>query len=126
MRNRSTPTVLWALLLAASLNMASAEPTAALPPADLILKNASIETASRLGRHFAIRGGLIAAIGDSTDIAALAGPKTRQIDLGGDTVLPGLHDLHVHPVFAGISAKECSIPQGSSLAGDAKESSKPA
>jgi hypothetical protein len=81
----------------------------------LILKNARIGTASGAADALAIRGGLIAAIGASKDVAAMTGPKTRQIDLGGATVLPGLHDLHVHPVFAGISAKECSIPQGSSL-----------
>jgi predicted amidohydrolase YtcJ len=114
MRNRLTPTVS-ALFLAASLSAAHAEPIATVPPADLILMNARIETAGGAADALAIRGGLIAAIGASKDVAAMAGPATRQIDLGGATVLPGLHDLHVHPVFAGISAKECSIPQGSSL-----------
>jgi predicted amidohydrolase YtcJ len=102
-------------LMAVSVSPARAQSAAAELPADLILKNARIETAAGAADAMAIRGGLIAAIGTSRDLATMAGPKTQQIDLGGATVLPGLHDLHVHPVFAGISAKECSIPQGSTL-----------
>ena len=41
--------------------------------------------------------------------------NTQVIDLDGDTVLPGLNDLHVHPIYAGIRARECRIPQGSTL-----------
>ena len=36
----------------------------------------------------AIRGERIVATGDSATIEALAGPQTRQIDLGGRTVIP--------------------------------------
>ena len=44
----------------------------------------------------AIRGDRIEAIGDSEKIKGLAGPRTRQIDLGGRTVIPGLNDAHMH------------------------------
>jgi hypothetical protein len=44
----------------------------------------------------AIRGDRIIAAGDSATIAALAGPETRRIDLGGRTVIPGINDAHNH------------------------------
>ena len=49
----------------------------------------------------AVRDGKIAAIGNSADIRALAGPSTRVIDLGGRTVIPGLIDSHIHAIRAG-------------------------
>jgi predicted amidohydrolase YtcJ len=44
----------------------------------------------------AIRGGIIAAIGDDATIQATASRATRRIDLGGALVLPGLIDAHGH------------------------------
>jgi predicted amidohydrolase YtcJ len=51
----------------------------------------------------AVRDGKIAAIGDTAQIRALAGPATRVIDLGGRTVIPGLIDSHIHAIRAGLS-----------------------
>ncbi len=44
----------------------------------------------------AIREERITATGDSATIMALAGPHTKQIDLGGRTVIPGINDAHNH------------------------------
>jgi len=44
----------------------------------------------------AIDGDRIAAVGDDAAIQALAGPRTRRIDLDGALVLPGLVDAHGH------------------------------
>jgi len=63
----------------------------------------------------AMGDGLIVAVGGSKDVKGIGTEETQVIDLNGDTVLPGLHDLHVHPIYAGIRARECSIPQGSTL-----------
>jgi predicted amidohydrolase YtcJ len=87
----------------------------AAPPADLILTNAHIKTSTGWAQAMAIREGVIVGLGKVQDIAPLGGTATKVMDLGGDTVLPGLHDVHVHPVFGGITARECVIPQGSSL-----------
>lgn len=46
----------------------------------------------------AIRGERIVAVGSSKEIIALAGKKTRRLDLGGRTVIPGFNDAHVHLV----------------------------
>ncbi|MFO1465479.1 MAG: hypothetical protein U1F35_03405 [Steroidobacteraceae bacterium] len=47
---------------------------------------------------------------------AWQGPATHLLDLHGATVLPGLHDVHVHPLFGGMLQKQCLIEQGATLA----------
>ena len=42
-------------------------------------------------------------------------PKTRLIDAGGRTVLPGLYDSHVHPVSAALSELREPLPVLKSL-----------
>lgn len=48
----------------------------------------------------AVASGRIVALGTSAEIAAMAGPGTKQVDAEGATVLPGFIDSHVH-LFAG-------------------------
>jgi predicted amidohydrolase YtcJ len=100
-------------------NFAVAEEKTSAPAADhaadLIMTNGHIKTASGWSEAMAVRKGIIVAVGNAADITALRAKNTQLLDLRGDTVLPGLHDVHVHPVFAGISARQCSISQGSSL-----------
>ena len=113
MHNTKYPSVL-AVLMGAGL--CSASVGAALPkPADLVLSHGHIRTTTGWVEALAVQEGVIVALGTARDVAAITGPKTRVIDLGGATVLPGLHDVHVHPIFAGITERQCKIPQGSSL-----------
>jgi predicted amidohydrolase YtcJ len=73
---------------------------------DTILVNGKILTADAAfstRQAIAIRGGNIAATGSTADIKALAGPKTRVIDLAGRTVIPGLIDSHMHAIRAALS-----------------------
>ena len=42
----------------------------------------------------ALVGGKILASGDISEMRALAGSATKQIDLGGKTVVPGFNDAH--------------------------------
>lgn len=69
------------------------------PPPDLILFNGKIFT-SNAGQPYvealAVRGERIIATGDSAKIKSLAGPQTKQIDLVGRTVIPGINDAHNH------------------------------
>ena len=51
----------------------------------------------------AIRAGKFAAVGSDADILKLAGPQTRQIDLKGRRVLPGLIDNHLHIIRGGLN-----------------------
>lgn len=85
---------LFAALLAFCLASTPQEPTP-----DLILFNAKIFTgnvAHPYVQALAIRGERIIATGDSAKIKSLAGPHTKEIDLGGRTVIPGINDAHLH------------------------------
>lgn len=67
--------------------------------ADLVITNANIRTmdAKRtLARSIAALNGKIVAIGSDADTRSLIGPKTRVIDAGGKTIVPGFNDAHVH------------------------------
>jgi len=85
-------------------------------PAELIFVNGHIKTSSGWRQAMAVRAGVIIALGEAPAVQALRGPRTQTIDLHGATVLPGLHDVHVHPIFAGISERQCKVPQGLPLA----------
>ncbi len=69
------------------------------PAPDVILSNGKVITVDdrfRIAEAVAITGERIAAVGTDPQIAALAGPNTRTIDLGGRSVIPGLIDNHAH------------------------------
>lgn len=66
---------------------------------ELILVNGKIFTSDAANPYvqaLAIRGERIIATGDSGEIRALARGGTREIDLGGRTVIPGINDAHNH------------------------------
>lgn len=84
--------------------------TAFAQPADLILRNGKIvtlEAALPVAEALAVRGGRIAATGANADIARLAGPKTRVIDLGGKLAIPGFIEGHGH--FTGLGEFRMSL-----------------
>lgn len=49
----------------------------------------------------AISGGRFLAVGSNDDVLHLASVRTRKIDVGQKTVLPGFIDAHTHPAEAG-------------------------
>jgi predicted amidohydrolase YtcJ len=89
-----------ALLAAALLGTAPAF----AQPADTLLLNGKIITLDAAGtaEALAVRDGKIIAVGKSNDVAKLAGPATRTIDLAGRTVIPGLIDSHMHAIRAAL------------------------
>src|SRR5579883_1831174 len=89
--------VLFGVALSLVFVSAFAAPNQAAP--DLIIFNGKIftsDTAHPYVQALAIRGERITATGDSAKIKALAGPHTKEIDLGGRTVIPGINDAHNH------------------------------
>lgn len=88
------------LMSGATIARAEAPPSpAAGPPADLILVGGRIYTLDAQkpwAQALAIRGDRILAVGGDREIRALAGPRTRVIDLRGKFALPGFNDAHVH------------------------------
>ncbi len=67
--------------------------------ADLVLRNGNVLTLTA-DRHraesVAITGDRIVAVGADHEVSALAGARTRIVDLAGRTVVPGLIDQHLH------------------------------
>lgn len=56
----------------------------------------------------AISDGRLVAVG-GTDVRELADSTTELVDLGGRTVIPGLIDVHVHPIHGGQKMLTCDL-----------------
>ena len=94
---------LFAFALFATAHARAQAPT---PTADTVLLNGKIvtlDTASSVAEALAIRDGKILGAGTNVDMLKLADPRTRRIDLGGRTVVPGLIDSHIHALRAGLT-----------------------
>ena len=75
-------------------------------PADIIIENAHVATLAAgrpRARAIAITGTTIVAVGDAKEVEAFRGPRTRRIDAGGRTVIPGLTDAHTHFIRTGLN-----------------------
>jgi predicted amidohydrolase YtcJ len=85
-------------------------PTPKLPPADLVFKNGNVYTGSdRQARAeaVAVTGDRIIFVGSNVDAQKYVGKNTRVIDLGGNTMLPGMTDAHHH--LSGVGFREMTL-----------------
>src|SRR6266542_6921335 len=76
------------------------------PSADLILHRGLFTTLARsqpTATAVAIRDGRFLAVGTDKEVMALAGPKTKVVNLKGRRVLPGLIDNHLHIIRGGLN-----------------------
>ena len=76
--------------------------------ADLILKNGkiiSMDSQESIYQAVAVKFGKIIAVGNDDDIDKYAGRETKEVDLLGKTVIPGLIDSHGHFINEGSSKK---------------------
>src|SRR5258706_10178350 len=88
------------------------EARGAAPAPEIILFGGKIVTGDRnfsYAQAIAISNGKILAVGGDREIRKLAGPATRQIDLGGKTVIPGLADNHLHSAGGGPGVDLSSV-----------------
>jgi predicted amidohydrolase YtcJ len=72
---------------------------------ELILFNGNIYTGNPkelAAQALAIAGGQLIAVGSNEEILGMATGKTRKVDLGLKTVLPGFIDAHSHPAYSGV------------------------
>jgi predicted amidohydrolase YtcJ len=92
-----------------------------MPSADLILHNANIitmDSARSSAQLVAIKGDRILAVGDNDELGEMGGAKTKVIDCGGKTLLPGFNDAHCH-LFGSLRKRntvDLSAPSVSSIA----------
>ncbi len=106
----------WASVACVSAFFAWAPPAKAAGKADLVLTNGQVYTPDGWAAAVAVNRGVIVAVGDEETIRSYKTPSTRVIDLEGDTLLPGLHDMHVHPFLTAVSRTGCMFSQNASVA----------
>lgn len=97
----------------------AARALAATEHADLIVHHGKVVIVDRnfhVAQAMAIRADRVLAVGSNEEIEKLAGPATRQIDLQGKMVLPGLIDSHVHPGMASIYEFDHELPEMQTVA----------
>ncbi|PIF91121.1 hypothetical protein CLU86_2025 [Acidovorax sp. 62] len=73
---------------------------------DAVFFNGQITTLDRskpTASAVAVKAGRFVAVGDDQEILALAGDRTRRIDLQRKSALPGLFDNHTHVVRGGLN-----------------------
>ncbi|MDR6573594.1 putative amidohydrolase YtcJ [Curtobacterium sp. 320] len=72
---------------------------------DLIINDANAYLGDGVWQRTSVlvRDGIIAAVGDRDDLDARASPDVEVRNAGGASVIPGVHDTHVHPPFAGAA-----------------------
>ena len=74
--------------------------------AELIIINGHVATQDK-SRSFvsaiAIKNGVFLATGTDKEILDYRNDKTKVIDAGGRTVIPGLNDSHLHIIRAGLN-----------------------
>jgi hypothetical protein len=82
--------------------------------ADVVYGNGRIYTvdaARSWAEAFAVKDGRFIYVGKEGGARPLLGPDTKQIDLNGRFVMPGIQDLHAHLDRAGFQTLfECSFP----------------
>ncbi len=101
----------FAAVLAATLLSCSGASQAATP-ADTVYRNAVIFTAdagSRQVEALAVTAGRIVHAGSAAEVQPFVGEGTRQEDLAGRFVMPGLIDAHMHPFEAGGALLKCNL-----------------
>jgi predicted amidohydrolase YtcJ len=85
---------------------------------DLILHNGKIHTQDSSYVHataIAIRGNRILAVGSDSEIRTLSKSNTRQINLDGHRVLPGLTDSHFHLYEWALGRSQLLLEKASSI-----------
>ncbi|KWR70152.1 peptidase M38 family protein [Arthrobacter sp. W1] len=77
---------------------------------DIIFTGGSIRTmdpAQQVVSAMGVRGGKITALGSKA--LNTRGPATEVVDLGHQTLLPGFHDAHIHPLLGGLQMMNCNL-----------------
>lgn len=70
--------------------------------ASFVFRNGPIYTVAGpnlWAKGLAVKGNIIAYVGDEAGAMALAGPNTRVIDLNGRLLMPGFVEGHIHPLL---------------------------
>ena len=80
--------------------------------AEMIVVNArmlTMDAAMPRAEAVALSAGRIVAVGSRAEVEAQTGPKTKVIDAGGRTLLPGFVESHLHLVLGGVELQQLQI-----------------
>jgi predicted amidohydrolase YtcJ len=94
------------------------EPEVSLEEADLVFRNGSVYTVDinrSWAKAIAIKDDRIVFVGSDEDAAAFIGAATQVVDLQGKMVLPGLQDIHIHPISGGVEASRVDLNTATTL-----------
>jgi predicted amidohydrolase YtcJ len=87
--------------------------------ADLVMFNGSIYTVDEThswAQAIAIKDGRIIYVGPDAGINEFLGADTQVIDLQNKMVMPGMQDVHIHPISGGILSASCDLNGLSNIA----------
>ena len=90
------------------------QPTAA----DIVFKNGNVytvDTKQPRAQAIAVSKDRIVFVGSNADAQKFVGPKTRVVDLRGNTVVPGLADAHQHLIGVGMREMTLNLEGTTSL-----------
>lgn len=102
-RSRKLVVPLLALLLLCSIVLGDG--ASAGLPADTVIVNARIYTADPAQpwvEALALRDGQFVQVGTNSQVQAYVGDGTRQLDMSGRMLMPGINDAHSHPWQGGV------------------------
>ena len=107
--------IIYSLLVAASLCAQQWPPQRSIPegPADTLYYNGKIVTMwpeRPVVECMTVASGRVLDVGTTQVVGRKTGPRTKQINLQGRTVVPGLIDSHVHPISAALAESQGEIP----------------
>lgn len=108
---RRKSSIIFATALALLSGTVSAQPRRTAQT-DILFVNGHIYTPDGWRSTMAVTAGRIARIGDAAAAKNWQRQAKRIVDLKGKTVLPGLYDMHVHPVLQAKGGEgRCHVPQ---------------
>jgi len=82
---------------------------------DFIMINGNVITVDSgfsIAQAVAVKDDKIIAVGSRSDVMQLKGPSTKTLDLKGATVLPGIHDSHIHLSGFGLERPPLTLDVG--------------
>ncbi|MDD2484802.1 MAG: amidohydrolase [Eubacteriales bacterium] len=62
----------------------------------------TMDSADSIVEAVGIKGNQIVCVGTQNDVLSYADKRTKRIDLGGHSLIPGLIDSHFHPILYGL------------------------
>lgn len=90
---------------------------------DVAFKNGRVITVNErdeIVQAVGVKGNKIVFVGSDKDIEKLIDDRTRVIDLGGRTLMPGIIDTHYHPILSGLLGETLDSPMISTFYSNCK------